>query len=261
MTTGEIVSPSAPPGLRDGAGAGWLCGSAAYTIWGLFPAFFGLLNFAAPLEILAHRITWTLVLMAVVLAVGGHLGSLQGHDRRTWLLLAAGALSISVNWGTYIYAVTSGQVAEAALGYFINPLLTVLLGVVVFRERLSRHGYCAITLAVLAVTVITAAHGRVPFIALTLAGSFAGYGAIKKAVPVDPRTSLSAETLLVAPAAAGYLAFASIVQHHHMSLTTTQFALLIGSGVITAAPLLLFGAAAQRLPVITIGLLQYVTPV
>src|SRR5262245_45904821 len=120
-------------------------------MWGLFPAFFGLLSFAAPLEILAHRVTWTLVLMAVVLAVGGHLGSLRGHQRRTWLLLAAGSLSISVNWGTYIYAVVSGHVAEAALGYFMNPLLTVGLGVVVFRERLSRLAFCAIALAVAAV--------------------------------------------------------------------------------------------------------------
>src|SRR5262245_46059899 len=169
----------------------------------MFPAFFGLLSFAAPLDILAHRVTWTLVLMAVVLAVTGRLGAFRGHNRRTWLLLGAGALSISVNWGTYIYAVASGQVAQAALGYFINPLVTVLLGVVVFRERVNRWGIGAIVLAA-----------------------------------------------------------AAVAQHHFATpLTGTQLALLVASGPMTAIPLLLFGVAAQRLPVVTMGLLQYVTPI
>ena len=192
------MSPADPllkrPGVHrspfDADGAGWFYGVAAYTIWGLFPAYFGILSFASPLEILAHRVVWTFVLMAVVLIAFGRLGSLRGHSRRTWLLLAAASLSISVNWGTYIYAVVSGHVAEAALGYFINPLVTILIGLVVFGERLSRLAWCAVTLAVVAVAVITAAYGRLPVIALTLAGSFAIYGAIKKVVPVDPRTSL-----------------------------------------------------------------------
>jgi chloramphenicol-sensitive protein RarD len=246
----------------EGEAAGWIYGTAAYTIWGLFPAFFGLLTFAAPLEILAHRVTWTLVMMAAVLVFGGHLGALRGHGRRTWLLLAAGSLSISINWGTYIYAVVSGHVAEAALGYFINPLVTILLGVVVFRERLSRLGSCAIALAVVAVAVVTIAYGRLPLIALTLAFSFAAYGAIKKTVDVDPRTSLSAETLLVAPLAVGYLAFSYFVAgDHRLPATMSQLGLLVASGAMTAIPLLLFGAAAKRLPVVTMGLLQYITPV
>jgi chloramphenicol-sensitive protein RarD len=243
-------------------GAGWFYGIAAYTIWGLFPAYFGILSFASPLEILAHRVVWTLVLMAAILAAFGRLGSLRGHGRRTWVLLAAASLSISVNWGTYIYAVVSGHVADAALGYFINPLVTVLIGLVVFGERLSRLAWCAVALAVVAVAVITAAYGRLPVIALTLAGSFAIYGAIKKVVPVDPRTSLSAETLLVAPFALGFLAFSYTVDHHRQyHLTATQLVLLAASGLLTAAPLLFFGAAAKRLPVVTMGLLQYITPI
>jgi chloramphenicol-sensitive protein RarD len=246
----------------DAEAAGWFYGVAAYAIWGLFPAYFGILSFASPLEILAHRVIWTLVLMAVVLAVCGRLGSVRGHSRRTWLLLAAASLSISVNWGTYIYAVVSGHVAEAALGYFINPLVTILIGLVVFGERLSRLAWFAVTLAAVAVAVITVAYGRLPVIALTLAGSFAVYGAIKKVVPVDPRTSLSAETLLVAPIALGYLVLSYTVGHHNqIPLTTTQFGLLAASGLLTAAPLLFFGAAAKRLPVVTMGLLQYITPI
>ncbi|HET7664647.1 MAG TPA: EamA family transporter RarD [Mycobacterium sp.] len=246
----------------EGRSAGWLSGTAAYAIWGMFPAFFGLLSFAAPLDILAHRVTWTLVLMAVVLAATGRLGGFGGHNRRTWLLLGAGALSISINWGTYIYAVASGQVAQAALGYFINPLVTVLLGVVVFRERVNRWGICAMVLAAAAVAVITVGYGHPPLIALTLAASFATYGAIKKVVPLEPQVSLSAETALVAPLAIGYLAFTAVAQHHvATSLTGTQLALLVASGPMTAIPLLLFGLAAQRLPVVTMGLLQYVTPI
>jgi chloramphenicol-sensitive protein RarD len=261
VTTRRPIRTGSGRSLDAGA-AGWFYGVAAYTIWGLSPAYFGILRFASPFEIMAHRIIWTLVLMAAVLAVSGRLGALRGHGRRTWLLLAGASLAISVNWGTYIVAVLSGHVAETALGYFINPLVTVLIGLVVFGERLSRLAWCAVALAVVAVAVITVAYGRPPVIALTLAGSFAVYGAIKKVVPVDPRTSLSAETLLVAPIALGYLVFFYTVhEHHQIALTTAQFALLIALGLLTAAPLLFFGAAAKRLPVVTMGLLQYIVPI
>lgn len=263
MTAAQFVrTGSSETAASESRSAGWVSGTAAYAIWGMFPAFFGLLSFAAPLDILAHRVAWTLVLMAAVLAVTGRLAAFRGHDRRTWLLLGAGALSISVNWGTYIYAVASGQVAQAALGYFINPLVTVLLGVVIFRERLSRWGIAAVAVAAAAVAVITVGYGHPPLIALILAASFAAYGAIKKVVPVEPRVSLSAETALVAPFAVGYLVFAAFAQHNAgTSLTGTQLALLMASGPMTAIPLLLFSAAAQRLPVVTMGLLQYITPI
>jgi chloramphenicol-sensitive protein RarD len=250
-----------PGPVRDTQSGGWLPGTAAYAIWGMFPAFFGLLSFATPLDILAHRVTWTVALMALVLAVTGRMGALRGHDRRTWLLLAAGSLAISANWGVYIYAVLSGQVAQAALGYFVNPLVTVLLGILVFRERLSRYGIAAIALAVAAVAVITVGYGHPPLVALSLAGTFAAYGAIKKVVPVDPRTSLSAETALVAPMAIGYLIVSALLHHGTQGPHTgVQIALLVATGPMTAIPLLLFGVAAQRLPVVTMGLLQYITP-
>ncbi len=192
---------------RSGSSSGIAFGAGAFLIWGAFPAFFGLLDFADPLEILAHRVVWTLVLMLIVLAVLGRLASLRGISGRTWLLVTAASAAIAVNWGTYIYAVASGRVVEAALGYFINPLVTVLLGVVIFRERLRRAQIVALALAATAVVVITIDYGKPPIVALVLAGSFATYGLIKKVVPLDPRTSLTAEGVVAAPFAVGYLGF------------------------------------------------------
>ncbi|GAA3189689.1 hypothetical protein GCM10020255_088030 [Rhodococcus baikonurensis] len=142
--------------------SGIFYGVAAFLLWGTFPAFFGLLDFADPVEILAHRVVWTLLLMLIVLAFAGRLGSLRGINARTWLLVTAASAAIAVNWGTYIYAVVSGRVVEAALGYFINPLVTVLLGVVIFRERLRPAQIAALVLAATAVVVITVDFGKPP---------------------------------------------------------------------------------------------------
>ena len=183
--------------------SGIFYGVAAFLLWGTFPAFFGLLDFADPVEILAHRVVWTLLLMLIVLAFAGRLGSLRGINARTWLLVTAASAAIAVNWGTYIYAVVSGRVVEAALGYFINPLVTVLLGVVIFRERLRPAQIAALVLAATAVVVITVDFGKPPIVALLLAGSFATYGLVKKVVPLDPRTSLTAEGVVAAPFVVG----------------------------------------------------------
>lgn len=171
--------------------AGIVCGLGAYLTWGLFPAFFGLLEPAGPVEILAHRVLWTLLAMLLLLAVLGRLGSLRGLGVRVWALVAAASVAIAVNWGTYIYGVVSGRVVETALGYFINPLVSVLFGVLFFRERLRRAQVAALFVATAAVAVITVDYGRPPLIALTLAFSFALYGVVKKIVPLDPRTSLT----------------------------------------------------------------------
>lgn len=243
------------------ADAGILFGIGAYAMWGAFPAFFGLLEPAGAVEILAHRVVWTLLIMLVVLAVMGRLGSLRGLGLRTWALVAGASAAISINWGTYIYGVVSGRVVETALGYFINPLVSVMLGVVLFRERLRPAQIGALVLAAVAVVVITVDYGHPPVIALTLAFSFATYGLIKKVVPLDPRTSLTAEGVIAAPFAFGYLGFltvtgASTFVGHGVGHT----ALMVSAGVVTAAPLLLFGAAAQRVPLSTMGMLQYLTP-
>ncbi|GGG05702.1 putative RarD protein [Rhodococcoides trifolii] len=246
---------------RSAGSVGLLSGVGAYGLWGLFPAFFGLLTFAGPVEILAHRIVWTLVLMLLVSAVTGRLGTLRGLGGRTWGLVALASAFISVNWGVYIYAVLSGHVVEAALGYFINPLVSVLLGVVFFRERLSRLQVAAVVLAAIAVVVLTVDYGRPPLISLTLAFSFALYGVMKKIVPLDPRTSLTAEGIVGAPVAVVFLIVLGLTGGATALSAGVPHALLLAlAGPITAVPLLLFGVAAQRVPLVTMGLLQYLTP-
>lgn len=241
--------------------SGYLFGAAAYFMWGLFPAFFPLLKPASALEILAHRMIWTLLLMVIVVAVSGRLRDLIAMGPRNWFLLAGASALIALNWGVYIYAVNSGHVLDAALGYFVNPLVTVLLGVLIFREPLSRWQLLALVLAVTAVVVLTINYGQLPVITLVLAVSFAGYGAIKKTVTVDPRVSLTAEGIVAAPFALAYVAFLGLAgQQHFLGYTHGHTALIVFSGVVTALPLLMFGIAAQRIPLVTLGLLQYLTP-
>jgi chloramphenicol-sensitive protein RarD len=176
------------------------------------------------------------------------------------LLTLASAL-ISVNWVIYIYAVNNGHVVDAALGYFINPLVTVALGLLVFRERLNRAQFAALGIAVVAVVVLTVEVGALPVIGLGLALSFGLYGAIKKVVPVDPRVSVGIEAGLAAPFAVAYLVVLQVTGHGTFTdHGPTHVVLMVLSGVFTALPLLLFAAAAQRLPLVTMGLLFYLTP-
>ncbi|MGF0301117.1 MULTISPECIES: EamA family transporter RarD [Rhodococcus] len=248
-------------GQRSVARTGVLCGLGAYGLWGLFPAYFGLLEPAGAVEILAHRVLWTLVLMLIVLGVMGRLGALRGLSARTWGLVAAASTAIAVNWGVYIYGVVSGRVVETALGYFINPLVSVVFGVLFFRERLRPAQIAALVLAICAVVVITVDYGRPPIIALTLALSFASYGVIKKIVPLDPRTSLTGEGIVAAPFALGYVIFLAVTgTGTFLGYGMDHTALLVSAGLVTAVPLLLFGAAAQRVPLATLGMLQYLTP-
>ncbi|MBF9521723.1 protein rarD [Mycobacteroides chelonae] len=241
--------------------SGYLFGAAAYFMWGLFPAFFPLLKPASALEILAHRMIWTLLLMVIVVAISGRLRDLIAMGPRNWFLLAGASALIALNWGVYIYAVNSGHVLDAALGYFVNPLVTVLLGVLIFGEPLSRWQLLALVLAVTAVVVLTINYGQLPVITLVLAVSFAGYGAIKKTVTVDPRVSLTAEGIVAAPFALAYVAFLGLAgQQHFFGYTHGHTALIVFSGAVTALPLLMFGIAAQRIPLVTLGLLQYLTP-
>lgn len=240
---------------------GIACGVGAYTFWGAFPVFFGLLTDSGPVEILAHRVVWTLALMLVVTAIAGRWGKLRGLSWRTWALVCSASCAIAVNWGTYIFAVTSGRVVEAALGYFINPLVSVLFGVLIFRERLTRAQLIALTLAVAAVAVITLDYGYPPYIALVLAFSFASYGLVKKVVRLDADTSLTAEGLVAAPFAMGYLVFlAAVGAGTFLQEGPGHAALLMATGPVTALPLLLFAVAAQRVPLSTMGMLQYLTP-
>ena len=236
-------------------------GVAAYLLWGVFPAFFHLLGAAAPTEILAHRVLWTLVLMAVILSVVRGWGALRSLPPRVWAMVTAAAALIAVNWGLFIYATGVGHVVEVALGYYIGPLVSVLIGVLVLRERLRPLQWVAVGIATAAVLVIAVGDHRVPWLGLGLAVSFATYGLIKKTVPLPATASLTAEGVVLAPLAATYLVFLQLAG----TATLTghgagHVALLVLTGPVTAVPLLLFGAAARRIPLTTLGTLQYRAP-
>ena len=241
--------------------SGLLFGAGAYIWWGLCPGFFLLLLPATAPEILAHRFVWSAVFLLVLLAVVGRLGDLRRLSARSWLQLLAASAFIALNWGTYIWAVTHGHVVDAALGYFVNPLVTVALGVVIFRERLNRWQLLALVLAVVSVVILTAEVGDVPYVALILALSFSFYGLIKKVVDADPRVSVMVETLWALPVAVGFMIWLEVShQAHFVNYGAGHAALLILAGPVTAIPLLLFAAASQRLPLVTLGLLFYLNP-
>lgn len=241
--------------------SGLLYGLGAYGSWGLFPAFFPLLEPAGAFEVLAQRILWTLAFMAVVVVAVRRVSDLRRIDRRTWLLLILASALISMNWLIYIYAVNNGHVVDAALGYFINPLVSVALGVLIFREKLNRAQASALLIAVVAVVILAVQFGAPPWIALGLAFSFGLYGGVKKVVPTDPRVSVGVEAAVAAPAAAVYVGVLEVAgQGHFLGFGAGHTALMMLSGPLTAIPLLLFAAAAQRLPLVTLGLLMYLTP-
>jgi chloramphenicol-sensitive protein RarD len=255
------VGGQTPAQQSSASRSGLLYGAGAYIWWGLCPGFFLLLLPAGAPEVLAHRIVWSALLLLLVLAVARRLGDLRRLPRRTWLQLLGAAVLISVNWGTYIFAVTTGHVVDAALGYFINPLVSVLLGVLVFRERINRWQAAALVLALVAVVILTVELGAPPYIAVVLALSFGVYGLIKKVVRADPRVSVAVETLLALPFAAGYVIMLEVLgQGNFLNHGTWHALLLLLAGPVTAVPLLLFAAAAQRLPMVTLGLLFYLNP-
>jgi len=256
-----VTSGGRPVQQRTTDQRGLLYGLGAYGIWGVFPAFFDRLAPAGAVEILAHRIVWTVLLMAVLLVVIGRLSDLRTISRRTWLALVCAAGLISMNWLIYIYAVNAGHVVDMALGYFITPLVSVALGVVIFRERLNRAQLAAVLVALAAVLLLSLEVGGPPLIAIGLALAFGLYGAVKKVVPVDPRVSVAVETAIAAPFAATYLVVLQVSGNSEFTANGPVHAvLMLLCGPVTAIPLLLFAAAAQRLPLVTLGLLQYLTP-
>jgi chloramphenicol-sensitive protein RarD len=238
-----------------------LFGAGAFVSWGLFPLFFPLLLPAGSFEVLAHRIVWSAASLFLVLVVARRLGDLRRLGVRAWFQLLAASALISINWGVYIWAVTHGHVVDAALGYFINPLVTVALGVLVFRERIGRWQLFALVLAVVAVVILIVEVGAPPYVAVGLAASFALYGLVKKVVVADPRVSVAVETFLALPLAGGYLIVLAVLgQGHFLHYGTGHAVLVMLAGPVTAVPLLFFAAAAQRLPLITMGLLFYLNP-
>ncbi len=242
---------------------GVVSGLAAYALWGLFPLYFPLLEPAGGLEIVAHRVLWSLLFVGILLTVLRRWEQVRAlvTDRRRLLVLLCAAALIAANWLVFVYGVNSGHVVETSLGYFINPLVSVLLGVVVFSERLRPLQWVAVAIAAVAVGVLTVDYGRPPWIALALALTFGLYGLMKKLVRTEAAPGLFVETALVALPAVAVLAVAHSGGHGTFgNAGTGHAALLVVSGVATAIPLLLFAAAARRIPLSTVGLLQYLTP-
>ncbi|MFJ5551050.1 EamA family transporter RarD [Streptomyces sp. NPDC093225] len=233
-------------------------------MWGLVPLYWPLLQPAGSVEILAHRMVWSLAVVALgLLAIRrwGWISELLRQPRRLALLAAAAAV-ITVNWGLYIWAVNNGHVVEASLGYFTNPLVSIAMGVLLLGERLRPAQWAAVGIGATAVLVLAIGYGRAPWIALTLAFSFATYGLIKKKVGLGGLESLAAETAVQFLPALGYLLW--LGSTGHSSFTSGgpgHAALLASTGVVTAIPLIFFGAAAIRVPLSTLGLLQYLAPV
>jgi chloramphenicol-sensitive protein RarD len=243
---------------------GYLFGVGAYLCWGLFPLYWKLLRPATPVEILAHRVVWSLLVLALVVTVARGWRRMVGLLRQPRRVGIIGLVStiIALNWVTYIYGVNSDQVVETSLGYFINPLVTVLLGVFVLHERLRAAQWVAVGIGAAAVAVLTADYGRVPYIALVLAVSFAIYGLLKKRLAVPATDGLLLESALLAIPALAFLGFLVVRDQSTFGHTSpTHTALLISVGLLSAGPLLLFAGAANRIPLSAIGLLQYIAPI
>jgi chloramphenicol-sensitive protein RarD len=239
-----------------------ILGLAAYAVWGVMPLYFKALAAVRPTEIVAHRILWSLVLLAVVATLWRRWPQIRAvlADPRLALVLLLTATLIGVNWTVYIYAVVSGHVLEGSLGYYLNPLVNVLLGVAFLKERLTRAQAAAVALAAVAVATLALGAGSALWISLTLAASFASYGFVRKVAPVDALEGLTVESLFLAPLALGWIAW--LAAHHESGFLVARRTdlLLVLGGAVTAIPLLLFTAAAKRLPYSTLGFLQYVAP-
>lgn len=246
--------------------SGLLLAFGAYGLWGFLPAYFLLLTPSGPIEIVAWRVTLSLLFCVLLLVLTRAVGAFMPllRDRRIMLLSAGAGILIAVNWVVYVYGSTNGFVVEASLGYFINPIVTVALGVLVLRERLRPAQWVAVGISLLAVLVLAIGYGQPPFIALTLALSFGFYGLLKNRMGprVSAVASLTLETAWLTPIAIVVLVVLGATTGITMGAEGTAHAVLLSlAGIVTAVPLLLFGAAARRLPLSVLGLVQYVAPI
>ncbi len=238
-------------------------GASSFIVWGILPLYWKLLQELPPIEILAHRIFWSFVFMVLMVVIAGRwkvIAAAAGDRKKLLLMFFCGVL-ISINWFVYIMAVNTGQVIEASMGYFISPLVVVLLGVAVLKEYLTRWQLTALILAASGVLIVSIQYGKIPWIALFLAGSFALYGLIKKMIRVDPVTGLTLETLIVMPAALIYIATLEAGPAGALgSSSLPVIFFLIGTGLITATPLLLYARGIENTTFSMMGFLQYIAP-
>lgn len=263
-TTG--APPATPPATLPHGTAGrdgFLAGLAASIIWGAMPLYFHAVGNVPPLEMIAHRILWSLLLILSILALRGSLAELRAvlASRRLLMPLVGSAILIAANWLIYIWAVQHQHVIAASLGYFLNPIINVLLGFAVLRERLSRWQWAAVAIVIGGVAILAAGALSTAWISISLALSFGFYGLIRKMAPTGPLVGLAAETLLLAPIAFGAILWWS--SHGQLAFAGAPLSLkslLVFSGPLTTVPLVLFAYGAQRLTMATLGLLQYVGP-
>ena len=242
--------------------AGLWMGLGAYLLWGVMPLYFKALAHVDPTEIVAHRILWSLLFLGALASLWKRWPEIRAalSNRRVLLTLAATSVLIGVNWLVYIWAVLNGHVLEGSLGYYLNPLVNVLLGVFLLKEKLSRAQVVAVALAAAGVAVLAFGAGSGLWISLTLAFSFATYGYLRKVAPVESLEGLSIETAILAPLALGWVLWLASKGQSGLGMDTATTLLLAAAGAVTAVPLLLFTAAAKRLPYSTLGFLQYIAP-
>lgn len=258
----QTAAPAAP--VRSGDTLeGFLWALAAYLFWGILPLYMKLLAHLPTLEVLAHRAAWSVPLAAALLIYLGRTADIGRALRSPGTLrrAAIAAAFVSVNWGIYVWAIQVGRALEASLGYYINPLMTVIVGAVLLGETLSRAQIAAICMAVLAVAILTWDEGGLPLVSLGLAASWAGYAYMKRTLPIGPAQGFLVEVLLLLPLALGYIAWLEATGRGHFGDNGGYDAMLfVGAGVVTAVPLIIYATGAKLLTLSTIGIMQYIAP-
>ncbi|WP_050930375.1 EamA family transporter RarD [Aestuariivita boseongensis] len=257
-----MTAPTTPFPEDQDTKQGFVLAITVYLFWGFFPLYLKLLDHIPPVEVVAHRILWSIPIAGALLIVTGRTQDLK-QALKSPSVLAMAALTatlVSINWGIYVWAIASGNAVEAALGYYINPLFSVFLGAVLLRERLTRAQIIAIALAACAVLLITIDAGTLPWAALGLTFSWGFYAFFKRRLPIGPNQGFMLEVLILSPIALGFILWLAQQGTGHFLASATDMGLLLGSGAATAIPLLIYANAAKGLRLSTIGILQYITP-
>lgn len=262
----EVMSTPGPPtpdrDSRASVRLGIIYCLATYTWWGLSPSYFKLISHVPPLAVLCHRVVWSAALLAALIGAGGRWGEVGAilRNPRARLWLVATTIFIAINWLVFIYSITTGRLMESSLGFFIGPLVTVLLGVLFLGERLRSAQWVAVALVVLGLVYLSASSGGLPWISIVLSTAFSFYSLIRKRVQVGPLSGLFVETLMLTPLSIAYLCWAHTRESAGSINTPGTWALLALSGPVTTIPLIWFIASTKRLPLTTIGFLQYLNP-
>ena len=257
------MTDATAPAKNEDSPKGFLLALGAYGLWGFLPLYMKAMAHIPPAEVIAHRAIWSLPIAGTVLWIMGRTADLKAalHNPRMLAMAALTATLVSINWGLYVWAIGAGYALDTALGYYINPLFSVFLGAALLGERLSAAQHGAIALALIAVAVMTVDAGRLPVVALALMFSWGFYAYFKKSLPIGPNQGFFLEVLLLSPVALGYIVWLAVRgESHFFAGSAADTALLLGCGVVTAAPLMLYANGAKRLRLSTIGIMQYITP-